>query len=132
MIFATLLCEMPISILGLARLQDGEQSSHVVRLQSLNDLELIEPMKATVRVTKLSYDSFLVHIDATVRLYLQCDRCLKKVQKIFKISTTEVFCDNPNEDQWPIVSNQIKVSEPLRQAILLKIPMSNICEPECI
>lgn len=121
---------MPISILGLYREGEGETEAHTITISSLPDIELTKPFRANVLITKIRHDIFSANVRANVQISLECNRCLKRFTDVIKLDFTVTFSDDPEEEDWPIVNNQIDLDEPLRQEILL-MPSRQLCETKC-
>lgn len=122
---------MPISILGLANRSDGSTEHHTLSIASLDDVELTAPIDVEVLITKLSHDIFRIDIKSKAEIWYECSRCLKRAVFGLPLEFTTTYCDDPSEDEWPIVNNMIDVSEPLRQELLLQVPSQLFCEIDC-
>lgn len=121
---------MPISILGLYREGEGATKAHTITISSLPDIELTKPFRASVLITKIRHDIFSANVQANVQIQLECNRCLKRFTDVIKLDFTVTFSDDPEEEDWPIVNNQIDLDEPIRQEILL-MPSRQLCETKC-
>lgn len=130
---ATIVGEMPISILSLARKKDGVEHTESVTIESLEDVTLTEPIVAEARVTKLDFDTFSVHISANALISLRCDRCLAPLHTTLHLDFSTTFRDQPEADEgeWPILANSLDIAGPIREEILLNLPLRNVCESEC-
>lgn len=122
---------MPISILGLSRLNDGSQKTLKLDISQLDDIELLNPVTFDVKLTKISHESFDAHVTGNVVILLNCNRCLKKYQSLIKLNFHALYSDDPSEDEWPIDKNDIDVEETIRQEILFGLPLQQICSEKC-
>lgn len=126
-----MLREMPISILGLSRQNDGSQKKLKLDISHLDDVEFSKPVVFDVILTKVSHGTFDAHVTGNVAILLDCNRCLKKFQKNLKLEFHTIYSDEPSEDDWPIEKNDIAIEEAIRQEILFEIPFSQICSKKC-
>jgi len=61
-----------------------------------------------------------------------CRRCLSEVVAPLAVHFHETFEYDPTEGEtWPIADERIDLTDPLRQAALLAIPLVPLCSPEC-
>lgn len=129
--FAILPGEMPISILGLNRKDDGQSEHHNVTFSSIEDVELAKPFIASVTITKLRHDIYDAQITGDIAIKVDCHRCLKRFSRPLHVDFHVVFADEPGEEEWPINRNDIDLEEPVRQEILFLTPVQMICSEEC-
>lgn len=122
---------MPISILGLSRLNDGSQKSLKLDISLLDDIELFNPVTFDVILTKVSHETFDAHVTGDVAILLNCNRCLKRFKSTIELDFHAQYSDDPVDDQWPIDKNDIDIEEAIRQEILFGLPVLQICSEKC-
>ena len=61
-----------------------------------------------------------------------CRRCLKPLTGPISAEFSEIFEDEPNEGEtWPIVEERIDLVPPMREAVILALPLAPLCEDSC-
>lgn len=68
------------------------------------------------------------------RAVFRCARCLKEFSTDFGTSVRELFAHNPpeEEDHYPIMDGEIDLEPMARDALLLEMPFSPLCKPDCL
>jgi DUF177 domain-containing protein len=68
------------------------------------------------------------------RIDYQCARCLKPFSGDFRVEVTELFALEPSaeEDQYPVREGAIDLEPMVRDAVLLAVPFSPLCRPDCL
>ncbi len=122
---------MLINILDLSRKPEGTQDTRAIHIDTLEDVDLAKPFEAQVEVMVITPQHFSVHTRASLVVNRTCDRCLKPYEYPLSLDFTQEFADDSDDADWPIVNNQIDVLEPIRQEVLLNIPMKSLCSPDC-
>lgn len=122
---------MPISILDLSRKPEGTTETRAIHFDTLEDVELAEPVEGEVVITTYSPQHFAAHVRATAVVERECGRCLKHYLYPVELSFNTEFADSVDDAEWPIDKNIIDLAEPTRQEILLRLPMKSLCTPDC-
>ena len=122
---------MPISILDLSRKPEGTTETRAIHFDTLEDVELTEPIDAEVVVTTYSPHHFVAHVRGTAVVERECDRCLKHYNYPVELNFSTEFADSEDDAEWPIVKNMIDLTEPVRQEILLQLPIKSLHAPDC-
>ncbi len=61
-----------------------------------------------------------------------CRRCLDRVGGSIEVAISEIFEIVPVEGEtWPIADERIDLAPPVREAIMLAIPLAPLCEESC-
>lgn len=61
-----------------------------------------------------------------------CRRCLDPLERPLEATVSEIFEVDPTEDEtWPIVDDRIDLEPPLREALLLALPLAPLCREDC-
>ena len=116
---------------------------------SSRDVELREPVDglatALVRVpderpiaARLVVESLvqgvLVSGPLTGPMVLTCARCLRSSETEFRVEVQELFVPNPGvkDDEYPLVEGFLDLEPMIRDAVLLAMPFSPLCRPQCL
>lgn len=68
------------------------------------------------------------------RAVFRCARCLKELSTDFRVEVRELFAQNvpDEEDHYPITDGEIDLEPLARDALLLEMPFSPLCKPDCL
>jgi len=110
---------------------------------SVSDLDLqhesvgVDEVKVSSKVDKSDHN-IVVTSDVKARLNLACDRCLERFSACFEDEYTLVYTTDKStfEDDEMVRhltagAQQIDLAEGLRESLLLSLPISCKCSPEC-
>jgi uncharacterized protein len=106
---------------------------------SLKQIELPEEIEGesfegTITLTKLD-ETILAEVKLEAKVILICDRCLTNFEKVLSIIFDREYNINRREqnDEELFVDKygDIDLSEPVREEIILAIPMKNLCKDKC-
>lgn len=139
--------ETAINVSGLLKGQVGDTRDFALHLETLvADGEVVaRNVGGTVLLTRLR-DGVMVTVEATGVAPLMCVGCLREYDQPFDVSFDEEFRQtvdvrtglglgveiDEEGDQFFIDENhELDVAEPLRQEILVSLPMRPTCELEC-
>jgi uncharacterized protein len=129
---------MKINISGLPA---GFQTFEVTKSAQLMDLpeNFTGDVTALVNLEKTSMQ-ILAAVRATVHASFQCDRCTDDYVAPVEVSFTVVYAWNESDngtaedDNFYVLAkgqNVIDLSEPVREYLLLAVPIKNLCREEC-
>jgi uncharacterized protein len=64
----------------------------------------------------------------------RCARCLKDFGDDFRVEVRELYSPHANEerDEYPIRDGQIDLEPMVRDAVVLAMPFSPLCRPDCL
>lgn len=67
------------------------------------------------------------------RMACRCARCLKDFSEGFRVEVRELFAHgvSADDDEYPIREGHIDLEPMIRDAVLLSIPFSPLCRPDC-
>lgn len=129
---------MQISILDLSRKHEGTTETHAIHFDTIDDVDLSRPVDGTVELMVLTPQAFNAHIVAETSIRRVCDKCLREYDFDLSLNFFSRFSDESDaeaeldeDDPWPIDANKIDIVPALREEILLNIPMTSICGPDC-
>ena len=79
-------------------------------------------------------EGILVSGPLSGRIAYRCARCLTDFTEEFSLDVTELFAHAPreDEDEYPIIDEQIDLEPMVRDAVILSIPFSPLCGPDCL
>lgn len=136
-----------VNVAALLREQTGATRSyrfHVDRFRLDEDLDAVG-LAGILRLTRLS-DAILASVTGETSVELECQRCLEQFALPVQISFDEQFriaydvrrgtaieSEIEGVDERPEVSenHELDFSEPMRQEIIVALPMRPVCGPEC-
>ena len=99
-----------------------------------DDVE-VDFLRGTLRLTHTN-EGILARAEIVTQVSLECVRCLEPFSLKLSLDLTERFLPASTlalaEEAFPIEDNNIVAfDEPVRQAILLALPMRPLCSPSC-
>ena len=116
---------------------------HEENVQLDEDLKVVGPIVGKVRMRRVN-QGLLVDGAVDVPLELTCTRCLKQFEQTMHILLEERFYPTidivtgmplppfEEEDVFPIDDHHlIDLTEAIRQAVLLELPMVTLCQEDC-
>jgi uncharacterized protein len=120
-----------------------ESDTDEEHIQLDKDLKVIGPLTGHVRMRRIN-QGVLVDGWVDVTLELSCTRCLKQFEQPMHIPfearffpTVDVVTGMPlppidEDDAFPIDDHHlVDLTEPIRQQILLDLPMVTLCKEDC-
>ncbi len=139
--------ETVINVSGLLKGQVGDTRNFALHLEKLvADGETVaRDVNGTVLLTRLR-DGVMVTVEAAGLAPLICVGCLREYDQPFDVSFDEEFHQtvdvrtglglgvevDEDDDQFFIDENhELDIAEPLRQEILVTLPMRPTCGPDC-
>jgi DUF177 domain-containing protein len=92
-----------------------------------------DPVRVEVEVESL-LEGLLATGTVSGTMRLDCARCLKPVDQPFRARVRELFLAGATEDddQYPVVDQTIDLEPMVRDAVILGMPFSPLCRPECL
>ena len=136
-----------VNVAALLREQTGSTRSYRFHIDSFrldDDLNAVD-LSGFLRLTRLS-DAILVSVNGDVSVELECQRCLEQFSLPVPIAFDEQFRiaydvrhgtviegETEVEEERPEVSenHELDFSEPMRQEIIVALPMRPVCGPQC-
>lgn len=111
------------SVERVVRLDDLEVAGNRVPPDEPVALDLVlESLPSAIRMTG----------SARTRFEGSCRRCLEPLVQPLEVTVAEIFEVDPTEDEtWPIDDDRIDLEPPLREALLLALPLAPLCRDDC-
>lgn len=83
-------------------------------------------------VTKVNED-YVVEADVNAVLNLNCDLCLSAFETQLDFKLNEVYSSSPDLEKefWELSDKTIDLKPAVEAAIILNIPMRNVCSEDC-
>lgn len=101
-----------------------------IRLDIDEEVKL-KKLEGEMELTNLGRE-ILAKFDIYTLLEMVCVRCLKEVKKEMALKFERIYGFEGEEEKLPISKNlTIDIAEPIREEIILNIPMKVICDIEC-
>jgi uncharacterized protein len=139
--------ETAVNVAGLLKAQTGAAREYRLHLDELViDRETVaRDINGVVRLTRLR-DSIIANVKATGMAPLTCVRCLREYDQPFEVDFDEAYEQTfdvrtgldlgrviPEEEQTSRIdeNHELDLREPLRQEILVALPMRPDCGPDC-
>jgi uncharacterized protein len=78
-------------------------------------------------------EGIYVHGSVEGRFAMRCARCLREFERSFDVKMTELFAAAPGpEDDYALADDLTLDPEPMvRDAVVLEMPFSPLCRPDC-
>ena len=136
-----------INVAALLRELTGATRAYRFRLDRFrldDDLDAVD-VRGTVRLTRLT-DAILASVKAEANVQLECQRCLNQFMQPVEIAFEEQFraaydvrsgaaveSEIEGLDERPEVTenHELDFSEPMRQEIIVALPMRPVCGDDC-
>jgi uncharacterized protein len=79
-------------------------------------------------------EGILVSGPLSGRMTFRCARCLKEFSREFRVEVHELFVPGATaeDDQYPVEEGAIDLEPMVRDAVMLSMPFSPLCRPECL
>jgi uncharacterized protein len=139
--------ETAANVAGLLKAQTGATREYRIHLDEffIDGDTVARDINGDVRLTRLR-DSIIANVQATGVASLMCARCLREYDQPFVVDFDEAYeqtvdvrtgldlgRDFPEDEQTSRVdeNHELDLREPLRQEILVALPMRPDCGPDC-
>ena len=140
--------ETAINVAGLLKAQTGATRSYRLLLDTLEvDGETVaREISGDVRLTRVR-DAVIAKVEASGVARLECVRCLREYDQPFAVAFDEEYrqtvdvrtgldldpdrVDDAQQISWIDENHELDLREPLRQEILVALPMRPECGPDC-
>jgi uncharacterized protein len=139
--------ESAVNVAGLLKAQTGANREYRLHLDELfiDGDTVARDINGDVRLTRLR-DSIIANVKATGFAPLTCARCLREYDQTFAVDFDEAYeqtvdvrtgldlgRDFPEDEQHSRIdeNHELDLREPLRQEILVALPMRPDCGPDC-
>lgn len=136
-----------VNVAGLLKGPVGETRSYRLLIDRFDDLEgtLARDVEGDVRLTRLR-DGVMARVEASGVAPMTCVRCLREYDQPFEVDFDQEYrqtvdlrtgvdlpVDESDDDQLSYISenHELDLREPLRQEMLIALPMRPDCGPEC-
>ncbi len=129
--------------LYIANLQDGVHTQEYIIQPaelSLSDEECFgQDLRIRLEIEKVGRNLFII-AKLTAPLSLICDRCAEPYTGLLDEAYRMLFTSDPDmandEDESTFLiqdtADEIDLTEPLRETVLLAVPLKRLCRPECL
>lgn len=98
---------------------------------SFEDVSLAAPLSGDIKVVGID-GSIIVAGNLQVEVNLECNRCLRMFTHHLTVPLQAEFRQQPGEDSFPIDRyGKIDLEEPIRQDILVHLPLQQLCTEDC-
>lgn len=95
-------------------------------------IEEDDPLLLDLRLESLA-EGILASGRVRGRWSATCSRCLDPVRQDFEVELRELFEPDPVEDEtYPLEHEEIDLEQPLRDTVVLELPLIPLCDPGCM
>jgi uncharacterized protein len=128
----------PLNVRDLIARPGSSREVHIAQaIQGLATGLAEVPPESPVRVDILLeslVEGILVSGPLSGTVDYRCARCLRNFSDRFHIEVTELFASDASEDddEYPLNDGVIDLEPMVRDAVLLSMPFSPLCRPDCL
>ncbi|MEO7617258.1 MAG: DUF177 domain-containing protein [Candidatus Saccharibacteria bacterium] len=97
----------------------------------LDEVTLVDEVEGEVTVTKLEESDLQAEGRFRTRISLECHRCLNTFEKSVEHNFSRTYAKKPIEDQLPIEEKHIDIAYAIRDEILVRLPIKQLCREDC-
>jgi uncharacterized protein len=92
-----------------------------------------EPVRMEILLESV-VEGILVSGPLSGRVAYRCARCLRAFDRDFRLEVNELFAHDATEDddEYPITEGHIDLEPLVRDAVVLELPFSPLCRPDCL
>lgn len=69
--------------------------------------------------------------DIEFKFKINCYSCNDEFEYMQKMNIKETFMQSPNEDEYPILSEQIDLEQAIKDNLILRLPTRFLCKEDC-
>jgi uncharacterized protein len=91
---------------------------------------VVGPVDVGARLEGLNEGIYMV-AGAEVPVALTCNRCLVDWEEIFDVEVRQLFTREPDEDGYGVTEHWVDTEGPIRDEILLALPLAPVCRDDC-
>jgi uncharacterized protein len=96
----------------------------------LDSVRLTTDIEGEITISKLEV-GLLVRGSISTEVELTCDRCLRSFTRPIRVSFSQLFSEEPDDDDLPITDNEIDLAPLIEQEIILALPIKILHDPNC-
>ncbi|HEY6736974.1 MAG TPA: YceD family protein [Candidatus Saccharimonadia bacterium] len=97
----------------------------------LESVVLTDDIAGEVTIAHLEGPSVLVKGHVKSGIQLECHRCLRTFSRPVEVKFKQVFAEQPEDDDMPIIDREIDLAPLVEQEILLSLPIKILDRPDC-
>jgi uncharacterized protein len=123
---------MHINVQDILSEELGYNRSFVISGETpeLDAVKLTEAIKGDVVISRLE-TGLLVEGHIETAIELECHRCLRSFIRPTRVKFTQVYTEEPSDEEMPIEGNEIDLAPLVQQEILVNLPIKILCRPDC-
>jgi len=97
------------------------------------DFKVNEQVKINLDLTMLDNREILANFIIPITIIIYCARCLTEIEHKLILKFQRIYSSNPNSNQGIelIKRGQIDILKPLKEEILLSLPIKPLCQVDC-
>lgn len=97
----------------------------------LDEVTLVASIDGQVTVIKLEDSDLQAEGRFRTQISLECHRCLNTFEKSVEHNFSRTYAKKPIEDQLPINQKEIDIAYAIRDEILVRLPIKQLCREDC-
>jgi uncharacterized protein len=97
---------------------------------NLESVRLTKDIEGEITVSRLE-SGLLVQGRIETEIELDCDRCLRTFNRPVSVTFKQMFSENPEDDDMPVVDFEIDLAPVIEQEIILSLPIKILHSPDC-
>jgi len=96
----------------------------------LENVQLTASIEGELTVARLEV-GVLVKGKLATEIELECHRCLRTFNRPVAVSFQQIYTEQPEDDELPIIDNEIDIAPLAEQEIILSLPIKILHDPIC-
>jgi uncharacterized metal-binding protein YceD (DUF177 family) len=96
----------------------------------LATVRLTSGIEGEITISKLEA-GLLVRGSVSTEIELTCDRCLRTFTRPIRVSFSQLFSENPSDDDMLIEDDEIDLAPLVEQEVILALPIKILHDPNC-
>ena len=95
-------------------------------------VQLTKDLEGEITISRLE-TGLLAKGTVSTEIQLECHRCLSAFTRPVTVNFSQVYREQPRpeEEEQPIIDEQIDLVPPIEQEIMVHLPIKLLCRPDC-
>jgi uncharacterized protein len=96
----------------------------------LENVRLTADIDGETTISKLEA-GLLIRGHISTEIQLECDRCLRTFNRPTTVSFSQMFAENPSDDDMLITDDEVDLAPLIEQEIIVHLPIKILHDPNC-
>lgn len=96
----------------------------------LENARLTKDIEGEITISRLD-NGLLVQGKVATEIELECNRCLRTFNRPVVVGFKQIYAEEPEDDELPIVDETIDLAPLIEQEIILSLPLQILHDPNC-